>query len=454
MKNILVVFLFINCWASIWANDSAQSLQYRDQHRSLILWDQVNVNEWSDLDLWKKQLYLKETTPQWELTLRENRLKEATGIVLQCIGQCRVETGEGNSTARFRTRVFEEEDIVTAEQSYLWIYMMDGSLVRLSPDSSITLKEINIGQQEIFFHIRVNFGNVLWLSRSSLLHKANEGRETDSLFLPLDFYEANELTKIIDVDESSLMALLEDSTKSHSRISQLNQLIEENNQFANTKPTWLLMVAPNGSCFAKNPTIEMVVLTGGDSYLKARNNDQLGLDGPSDDYSLEFDFRGFRGETSTTLASNQWYQLSSSGRDIVTPPSTMLQQLNIGEFPTRRIPSILIARELLLKEYSKFVFDLGSDRLTLARDYGYRLWGKMPEGELTEIFARAAFLREYMRRLETTNLLASDKVLNEYKALRETVKGSVYSSIFSQGRFIIILKKEMRNLLPLLILES
>lgn len=414
---------------------------YRDQHRSLILWDQVNVNEWSDFELWKKQLFIKETTPQWELSLREKRLKEAVAIALQCIGSCSVETGQGNSSLRFRSKVFEEEDVMTNDQSYLWLYMLDGSLLRLSPSTSVTLKEINIGEDDIFFHVRVNYGNVFWMTRSPLLLKEDDRRETDSLFIPLDFYEANEETTMSEVDEANLVSLLEQGSKKKTRIPQLNKLIEANNSFAQAKSTWLLLVTPNISCFARNPHFEVVALTGGETYFKARENNQLGLLGPSDSYPFFVDYRGFRGEVSTELTSGQWHQISANGRDLGHPASDILQKLSIGEFPTRRIPSILIARELMLAEYSPFVFNRALDRLAMARDHGYRLWMKDPQSGESEIFSRINFLREYMRRLETTNLLASEKIMRDYKASRETVKGSTFTSNFYSRAVLNYLKR-------------
>lgn len=438
---LLVSFILIFLLSPLLGASEKLSLQYRDQQRSLILWDQVNTNEWSDFELWKKQLYLKESSPQWELTLRENRLKEAVGKVLQCIGQCLVETGKGSSSARFRSNIYEQEDVVTGDDSYLWVFMMDGSLLRLSPNSSVTLNEIDISVESNFFHLRVNYGNALWLGRSLEKYRDDIGRETDSLFIPLDFYDANEQTIPNDVQENSLVDFLERSVARQSRFPQLNGLIEENNKFAKNKDTYLLMVAPNASIFAKNPTLEFVVLVGAESYIKARVNKQLGLEGTSPLDSLELDYRGFRGETSTTIEVDRWIKVSANGRELGYPSSNMLQQLRIGEFPTRRIPSILIAREMLLSELSPFMYDTQIDRLTLARDHGYRLWAKLPSGDDWELSQRITFLREYVRRLETTNLLASQQVLGKYQAGRDTAFASSYTNKYFNRAILNYLKK-------------
>lgn len=436
---LFVVSLFFLGREAVAQNTS--ELLYRDQQRSLIQWDQVNLDEWSDFELWKKQLYIKETTPQWELTLRENRLKEEVGKVLQCVGDCRIETGTGSSTAQFRSSIYEEEDVITGDESYLWLYMMDGSMVRLSPNSSVTLKEIDVAFDSIFFHLRVNYGNVLWQSRSVAKFLPNEARETDLLFLPMDFYEANELTKVNDVVEDSLFSFLEQSTVKNNRIGELNQLIEKNNSFASDKPTYVLMVAPNASVFAHNPCLEFVVIVGGESYIKSRNYSQQGLEGKGSEEEIALDYRGFRGNVSTTFPVGQWISVSRTGRDIGRPSLDMLQKLKIGEFPTKRITSILIARELLLKEYSQFIFNKSMDRLTLARDHGYRLWFKDKESEELELAQRISFLREYVRRLETTNLLASEKIMKDYQSARENVVGSRYSSAFYARSILTYLKR-------------
>ena len=94
------------------------------------------------------------------------------------------------------------------------------------------------------------------------------------------------------------------------------------------------------------------------------------------------------------------------------------------EFPSRKIPTILIAREMWLKKYSSHFFDPSIDSLYLAKVYGYRLWTD------EEIKLREKFLRIYIRRLETTNLLNTKSALAQFQMAKEEVKGSKFTSAF------------------------
>ncbi len=439
-----LISLILLLFAATALASSSGRVVYRGQGHSMVDWSELNANDWTDFSLWKKEIYLKDQVPNWRQVLREHKLKESVGRVLQCIGTCLVETGEGSSRASFRTNINELEDFHTDIDSYAWVFLYDGTMVRLSPETSITFKEINVGKKENFFHVRINYGNVLWLSRQKSTFLSDSRRETDSLFLPLDLYEANPKTVIPEVDEDNLFAYLEQSDTKQDRFKTLNKLIKANNEFVKDKPTRSIIVMPNGTILGKNVSMEFVVLVGGKSYFKRRNAKQLGLAEEIKDVEAELLFRGFENFSSASPEVGEWFELSENGRKMTSAGVSMERKFGMGEFVSKRIPTILIARELMMKRYSKFIFS-ELTRLELARDHGYRQWVQYKNGDRSEIDRRIEYLKEYTRRMETTNILASKKIRGEYIASREQRRGATYSSKFFRRAIDAYLKRGDAN---------
>ena len=149
----------------------------------------------------EKEREIKDRFASWENLKRERELKERVGHVLDCRGKCLLFRGLGKNKIQFKSTLKEGDEIQTFKDSYLWFFLLDGTMVRLSPLSSITLKEINLTEKEVFIHARVNFGNLLWLSRDDVGFSEIKQRETDTLFKPIPLYEALPKVKKKKVDE-------------------------------------------------------------------------------------------------------------------------------------------------------------------------------------------------------------------------------------------------------------
>ncbi|WP_127718152.1 hypothetical protein [Halobacteriovorax sp. HLS] len=404
--------------------------RYRKSTNSLIQWDKLDPVDYLDYDLWLNDTKLKDRWPNWEKTVREKRQKESLGKVLDCVGECRMFRGVGNYRTQFRSAVMEGDELITSSDSYAWVFLLDGTMVRLSPSSSITFREINIGVDETFIHVRINSGNILWLSRMNEKFKEVNERETDSIFLPMSYYEAMPITDKVKVVEGDLFSLLEKKKTVLKQYQRLNKLIEENNKKFKKRDTYAFLVSPNGTVAGRNLNIEFISLIGNLSYVKSRTYSQLGLDlGVEDsDKSSEASFylRGFENKESITLTPGQWYRIGKKGREINLYQDTQLQQ--IGELLTKRIPSILVGRELLFEKYSTFMNE-AQDADVLAYDHSYRQWGKMSDPK-SDMSLRLSYLLEYTRRIETTNLLSSGRLRDKLIARGEPTDDMEYSLKF------------------------
>ena len=104
----------------------------------------VDEKEWLSFKKWRENFEKREKFPPWERLKRERSLKERVGHIMDCRGECWLFRGLGKNKVQFRSTVREGDEIQTSKDSYLWLFLLDGTMVRVSPQSSITMREINI----------------------------------------------------------------------------------------------------------------------------------------------------------------------------------------------------------------------------------------------------------------------------------------------------------------------
>jgi hypothetical protein len=398
-----------------------QSLYYRGRKSSLIEWGDVDEDRFLNFERWKVDLSVKEKQPRWRINLQERRLLEKVGYVLKCVGECRLYRGVGYARVDYLSTLREGDELQTLEDSYLWAYFLDGTLMRMSPKGSVTFKEINIGEKENFIFTRLNSGNILFLSRHQSELTPQDIRETDSLFLPLSFLDANQRDASYSLTEDDLFTYLEESVNFSKVYKRLNDLIVENSR--EVKPTEFFLVMPNGTVQGRNLSAEFIVLQGNKSYFKLRDSKQIGLKEEIESLPGTFYFRGFNNDETEVVSVGNWYEVDAKGRTVqnITTPKAF----QVGEFVTKNIPTILVARELMFKKYSSFMHDQLSER-QLAEEHGYRRWGAL-EKEGSDLNLRLKFLREYTRRSETTTLVVSEQFKKRLERRGETWTYSEYS---------------------------
>ena len=319
---ILVLFLFsFLCFAEV-------ETLYKGQTKSLVDWQGIGAQDWLNFDRWKERSSFKDRVKYWEVLERIQKLKEPVGRVLSCRGDCRVFRDSGEHRIQHMSEIMEADEILTYENSYLWVFLYDGTLVRLSPDSSITVKEINISDEKIFLHARFNLGNILWLSRSKNSIQAQKLRETDSIFFPMDIYEANPLTRDgnITVDQY----LFGDQDVVTDQYSRTNSFIKENNKFV-TKKSEAMIVLPNGTIHGDQISLEAYVSIAGDNLFKLRGDEQLLLEAKDEESQKEalVNLRGYVNEKKTSLDYGSWYKIPMPARDLETIEGT--SHMNINE---------------------------------------------------------------------------------------------------------------------------
>jgi hypothetical protein len=397
---------------------------FKGQSFSLIDWKNIDSVNWLDFDNWRANRHFRDKNPDWKLKTREQNNKEMVGKVLSCIGTCHVYRGRRKVNASYLTVVKEGDEVHNLKDSYMWLYLMDGTMVRISPETSVSFNEINVSNQSVFVYARLNQGNILYYPRLPLVYKSSKKEETDSIFLPLKLKEANIQNFLRQKYQklSNEEKLHEVASRINANAEQtefLNQKILENFKFG-SKKSELILVLPNGTINAENAILDVFVEPGSDSYVRHRDiSDQVKQ---AEEYEAQVFllFRGYNNKKTVTLNHNTWYSISLEGRDYKAVNLEDHVGFGRAEFSTKRIPTILMARELMYEKYSRKIMKENMTYDDFAYETGYRLWNYVGENDSAdkkyEINTRKSFLIEYARRVETSNLRSVFKLLDQMDA--------------------------------------
>ncbi|MFI5391840.1 MAG: hypothetical protein ACHQYQ_10810, partial [Bacteriovoracales bacterium] len=255
-----------------------------------------------------------------------------------------------------------------------------------------------------FFHVRINYGNVLWLSRDQRNLNVENEPDSDTLFVPLSFKEANPEIEFKEYLEKNLFSLLEKSKVWEKRGKYLNQLISENNLYIQGKPTYSFLILPNATLTGFNLSAEFYVLNSGNSFVKKRDPIQLNLEkdesAVKSDMETTLHLREAPDMEGSIIEPSVWYKILDDGDSMEKVEGADVNKFWPGEFLTRRITLILVARELLIRNYSIFMFQDIKDPQLFAKTYGYRLWDRIDPVYAKDLYKRVEFLKDYTKREE------------------------------------------------------
>lgn len=406
------------------ASESSNIVIYRNQKRSTFDWDNLNPNKFLSYKEWLNTIKEREFVPEWESIMRERSHKEVAGHFFQCIGTCHIDRGESFFNPSLNSSIYEGDEIQTLGDSFAWIFLNDGTMVRLAAESSLTINEFNIGTKENFINARVNYGSVVWLSRKNTQYEESNLRETDVLFNKLTLYEALPIKEKKDYKEDDLFKLLEEPTTMINHYQRLNSLIEENNKMTKARMTYSFLILPNVTLMGHNLTAEMVVITGAKSYFKVRSSKAIGLKSNDEDKEISVQLRGFENKDIGVAELDKWMVVDDKGKSMSVESGKNVHLLTMGELITKHIPSLMVGRELMMQKFSDVCFIENPTPKLMIEKYDYRLWGslKTNEGSKSDSEQHLDFLKEYFRRIETTNLYVGEHFRERLAKRGEVVK--------------------------------
>lgn len=377
------------------------------QSSSFIDWENSQTEELLNFDYWRLQRQERDKNPKWKTKLRDSKLIEPVGKLIQCVKICKIYRGVNAHFASYLSNIYEGDELQTHKDSYTWILLIDGTLMRLSPNSSITFNEINISKKKIFHFYRLNYGHIHWQHRQLGTIATQNMLETDQVFLPLmvkqanrEYFQRKHYQKLSDEERMNF-----EITNNQGHIDQyqkLNEYLQENKEIALKKNSQVFISTPNVTILATNPIFDLFYEEGSKSFLRKLNK-VSGLEDIAE-YSKDFKvyFRGYSNRSDKEIQDNVWYEIDKSGKDL-SENSDLNETFSRLDLLIKRIPSIQLAREIMLRKYYPYIF-FPKQKITselLATEYSARLWDDEFENELN---LRLKFLIEYSRRVETTNL--------------------------------------------------
>lgn len=389
----------------------------KGQSYSLTPWETQDPQEFLSIDKWLIERELKDKAANWKLRLRDDRQSEHVGKVLQCKGKCEVYRGVMKAKVEHLSRVDEGDEFRTGEDSIAWLYLMDGTLVRIGPSSAVSFQEINWSKKEVFHLVRIHQGHIFWHPRNSKEFPLELAPETDAISLPLmvresnqAFFERDLFKKQSDFQRSAELMKLEESAIT-LQIQKLNELKTSNNSVL-PPTTRVMMVAPNTTLVGSQVSFDLFHYPGGKSFFKKR----LAQEG----HEMQVHMRGYSSTESSPVSEEAWYEVDVTGRD-VSKVAEVTGALEITELLTRRIKTFELAREIWLTKYTQDVVKMMNDPKQLAITHGYSLWDETLDH-------RYGFLLEYTRRMETTNLRSMDNLIKKLEGSGESIQKEMSDS--------------------------
>lgn len=372
----------------------------RRQGRSLIPWKELKETEFLSVRRWIAERAERDKDPLWKVKLRLSSQPEQLGKVISCVGSCVLHRGTVPNRVRWLSRVVEGDEITTGPDSYLWLMLTDGALVRLSPETSMAFLEMNVSKSKFFYHARLNQGHLYWLPRPRLEPQTLGLVETDRIFLPV-------MDRTVNVEHFArqVYAAMSEVEKQTSftdihtlaQKQQYDAIVKIMNQNNETLKTYhqALIVMPNGTVRGTNAPMTFFCAPGARSFFKFENPHA------EDGIWAEMFYRGYTNNEVVTPSPATWMEFAPDGRTIAVLENVPAL-LSASEILPKRIPTISLLRERWLSE-TRGLWENLKEPSKLAVNWGLRLWED-------DIDKRAEFLLEYTRRVETTNLRALSRI--------------------------------------------
>lgn len=400
----------------------------KGQGHSIIPWKGIDPDEFLSIGTWLRGRKIKDVTPDWQIRLRDQRHLELVGKVLKCVGSCPVFRGTEKANVEYLSRIVEGDEFRTEKDSYAWVYLMDGTLIRLGAESSISFHEMLVSTQEIFYLFRLNQGHAFVHPRNREDVSPEFQPETDAIFLPLmlresnlEWFERKRFSSQTDREHlNEIMELKDLAIK--DQVARLNALKKSNNdsiekfQRANLT-TKVMVVAPNVSVSSAGVSFNIIHVPGEKTWFKKTSGNG----------TLTMELRGYKGDETKVTVENPdaWNEVEPTGR--VSMISAPKGELDVAELITKRIQTIELARELWMEKFTLPFFAVIDQEKKLGVEQGYRLWSA------TDLSKRQEFLTEYTRRVETTNLRSVENLLTRLEAAGESPRRELSSALYEKA---------------------
>jgi hypothetical protein len=332
------------------------------------------------------------------------------GQVLSCQGTCKLFRGLGAHSLRSGSRLETGDEIKTWPDSYLWIYLEGGTLVRLAPLTSLSFTETFKLSDTFVFVARLNAGMIYWLVREATKKDESlaELNETDPLFLPvtheranLEYWARKKIQTSSEDERRSWVAEKPYRLGALEQLQELNRLIDMNNATQKIKKVQLLLTTANMTVESDQKSFMLFYGPGDKSLLKARRDEDQ-----STTSQLSVSFRGYENEKTQTILDENWWECDADGK-VLSPLAASSAVLFLSELFWKRITTLELMREFLLQEAHE---SNGAQVLKILP--AKKAWPLLTDEEWQK---QKPALITSLRRQETTTLRSLQKLVGQLK---------------------------------------
>jgi hypothetical protein len=368
-------------------------LAYKGQKEDMTQWKRLDHEEWLRVESWYQEVCDRSKAANWYARIRDLAHKEEVGRFISCVGKCLSMRDDGFSNSSYRTQILEGDEIETQDDSFASIVLMDGTMVRLSARTSVTFHEVDLGIEETFFFVRVNYGEVQWVTRSQNSFRPMNLSETDTIFYPLHLMDANPPLWKETFKEEDLATFSIPPNPVPAQYARLNELIEKNNPIFGTRRSYAFIVTPNVTIEGYDLKGRIFSSRGGISYFKFGTMGDV-LDGETASTRIDLTLRGDPPEKRTLESDDVWYEIDGRGRTL--KPSVKAPELfALSELLSKRVPTLMIGREMFVEKYFADIYRGKMEFKELARRSGHRLWATLKGSPCHDLSKRHQFLTDF-----------------------------------------------------------
>ena len=360
-------------------------------HASATFWKHLPPSLWWDWEFWKnrQERAMKGEGFRGDFT----DLKEGVGQVIHCRGTCFHYRGHQFSKAKALALIREGDEIKTQKDSYCWIFLWDGSLVRMSSQTWVTVREFNVAKEGFFVFLRLNEGHIFLSNRKPQLLVEDKAAQTDSLFHPLPFEV-----------EGGLMW-------GGASLEKINQAISLNLAQFPHRPTHTLINMGHGVLYGRGFSMEIFRQVGGGGFFQQKSSL---WHSSSPQFGVEF--WPHRGDSESVQAGKVYRTHPSQGQlEVVSDDFFARSGLLL-----KRVPSVIMVRERWLAKYARNLHHprlghvgLGEEVVQGPFRTTFRLWGGWGKGE--EMDRRTSFLRLHLPYVESLYSRENKQVISLVK---------------------------------------
>lgn len=377
MKILSLVFILCSmsfakdlAWPQDLAESDLDTKVFLNQSKSTIDWDRLDIG-WLDFHNWKEEREFKDKNPLWKLKLREFKVREKIGAVIKCVGECYLESGIGPKKVEFNSALFEGDEIKTKHDSLMWVVLANGSIVRLSQNTTLALGEINFNDKSNFLYLRLNEGHIYYEKRTNSRFTPLNLPETDQSFWPLaeakanrEFYSIFEYRRISKESRATYEA--ERNPGAFTQYKALNKMIEDDSNYLSYANSKVILNTASYTVQFSNGNYNFFYKANSESYIGIRNR-SFNVEEKETGAICEINLRDSR--VFKKLKSGTYKVNKTANRLIKVANKFKISELNI-----KRIPTIQMAREIILRRKFPFLFKAELNKEKMITEYGYALW--------------------------------------------------------------------------------